>query len=388
MSLFDHKGSLDRLIEFAKLYQPAAGEAAPEGDLPFKEGQTLDYVVQEHHAKRAGKHLDIRIGDRSGMYSWATKKHIAGALPEGGKVLLHPQPIHPQSYNDFEGEIKSGYGAGVVKTRHIGSVLITKSEPGQTNSRQRGGSHRMALIKRGNKHLLVREKNPEAPEGAEKPTFKSVAPDKAADVLQEGALVQPKIDGALVYVTTKGGRPEIFSHRRSKLTGKHIVHTERVLGGRPRLDIPKEHQGAVLAELYGKKDGKVIDPQELGGILNAHIDEAIKRQKEKGIQLKLAPFDVVGEKGRYQDRLQRANQIAQHLGDVVETPETVPATQARGLIKQIAAGKHPLTKEGVIVRGPSGKDVKLKNVAEEDVRIHDVLEKGNLPVIGGFTYAG
>src|SRR6266850_1637252 len=73
---------LDNLIQF-KIFQPKKKDQPPEGDLPFREGQSVDYVEQEHHAKRAGRHTDLRIGGRRGMYSWATKKD----LPEpGGKI--------------------------------------------------------------------------------------------------------------------------------------------------------------------------------------------------------------------------------------------------------------------------------------------------------------
>jgi hypothetical protein len=47
------------------------------------------------------------------MASWAIPKH---ALPKKGqRFLAVPTEDHPLSYQDFNGELKDGYGAGDVK---------------------------------------------------------------------------------------------------------------------------------------------------------------------------------------------------------------------------------------------------------------------------------
>lgn len=382
---------LDRLIEF-RLFQPSERERRRQiPDLPFREGEVLDYVEQKHQAKRAGRHVDVRIGDRPrGMYSWATKKDLP---PPGGKILLHPQPIHPHHYNVFQGEIPEGYGAGKVSTQHLGKVLVTRSDPQQTNVTvlTKRGPHRLALVNTRLGKLLVREKHPEVE--AHKPKMKTVEPEKAESFLKnvpQGTIVQPKVDGALVFVKTKGGHPEVFSYRKSKHTGNQIIHTERFFKGRPRLSIPKEHQRTFMGELYGERGGKAIPPQELGGLLNAHIGKSLQRQKEQGVKLKIMPFDLGDRKGSYPERLNKLRETVKHLPKgKFKLPEiATDKKSALSLFRRIRSGQHPLTQEGVVAHPPEGKPVRIKNVEEADVKIHDVFPgKGKYTESqGGFTY--
>lgn len=385
---------LDNLIQFKELYQPKKKDEPP-GELPvFREGELIDYNVQRHNARRAGLHRDVRIGNRKhGLLSWATRSKAPG---HGETVPIHQQPTHPHSYLGWGGEISSGYGAGTVKSEDLGKALVTKSTPGELHATlaDRKGSHRLAFIKTKSGWLLSQGRSPHPPKGALKPPAKSIQPGEAKQYLanlNDGSSVQPKIDGALVYVSTKGGRPEIFSHRVSKTTGSHPVHTERVFRGRPTYVIPKEHQHTLVAELYGKVRGKAIPPQELGGLLNAHIGESIRKQKEKGIRLKVMPFDVVGGSGDYASRLGKVKATLSHLPqDVFHPPEEAkhPSAALR-LYNKVRSGQHSLTKEGLIIHPPRGKMVKIKNVEEENVKIHSLFPgtgkfEGSH---GGFYYA-
>jgi hypothetical protein len=381
---------LDDLIQFS-LFQPKKKDQSTPEHLPVSEGEILDYVEQSHQARRAGRHTDIRIGDEArGMYSWATKKQLP---EEGQKIQLHPQAIHPAHYNTFQGEIPSGYGAGSVTTQHLGKALVTRSDPEQTNITvaTKRGSHRLALLNTKLGKLLVREKTPEVE--AVKPKMKTVQPEDAEDAfkkLPEGTVVQPKVDGALVFVSTKGGEPEIFSYRKSKHTGKQILHTERFFKGRPRLDIPKEHQRTFMGELFGLRKGKAIPPQELGGILNAHIGKSLQQQESRGIKLKVMPVDLADREGTYPERLAKLQETVAHLpSDKFELPEmsTTPKEHL-SLFRKIRAGKHPLTVEGVVAHPPEGKPIRIKNVEESDVKIHSLFPgKGKYAgSYGGFHY--
>lgn len=386
----DLSAKLDDVIEF-RLFQPKKKDKQTPEQLPLTEGEILDYVEQAHIAKRAGPHLDLRIGDkRRGMYSWATKKPLP---EEGQKIQLHPQPIHPQHYNTFQGEIPSGYGAGSVSTQHLGKALVTRHDPEQTNLTvvSKRGPVRLALLNTKLGRLLVREKHPEIE--AHKPKMKTVQPEKAEGFLKnlpEGTVVQPKVDGALVFVSTKGGEPEIHSYRKSKHTGKSIVHTERFFKGRPRVDIPKEHQRTFMGELFGLRGGKAIPPQELGGILNAHIGKSLERQRSQGVQLKVMPFDLADRKGSYPERLSKLQETVAHLPqDKFQLPEIATDKQnALALFRKIRAGRHPITQEGVVAHPPSGKPVRIKNYKESDVKISGTFPgKGKFAGMpGGFTY--
>lgn len=384
----------DKVIQFKALYQPGKKDEPPE-ELPELKG-VVDYTVQRHAAKRAGLHRDIRIGTkRHGLLSWATRKDLP---KEGERTAIHPQPVHPHSYLGWEGDIAAGYGAGRVSTEHLGKALITKSTPTEVHATlaDQREHHRVAFLKTAKGWLLTRGKRPEPPKEARKPKYKSVSPEKAHEHLkgiEAGTIVQPKVDGALVYVTTKGGRPEIFSHRVSKVSGKHPVHTERVFGGRPAIDIPRHHQRTLIGELYGTKGGKAIEPQELGGLLNTHIGESLQKIKSRGIKLKVMPFDYANGKGEsYPERLAKVKETVRHLPkDTFHTPEeaTTPGA-ARRLFNKIRSLRHPLTKEGVIVHPPHGRMVKIKNVEEANVTITGTFPgegkfKGSH---GGITYKG
>jgi hypothetical protein len=385
---------LNNLIQFKTLYQPGQRDE-PQETIPKLEG-VVDYTVQRHAAKRAGLHRDVRIGTPShGLYSWATRKDLPA---EGGKIAIHPQPVHPHSYLGWEGNIPEGYGAGDVSTEHIGKALVTHSTPEEVHATlaDQKEHHRLAFVKTPKGWLMTRGKSPEPPKEAAKPEYKSVGPDKAHEALgslEEGSIVQPKVDGALVYVTTRGNRPEVFSHRKGKQSGRNIIHTERVFHGRPTTDIPKEHQRTLLGELYGTKGGKAIEPQELGGILNTHLGESIAKQKARGVKLKIMPFDYANGKGEtYPERLAKVKETLQYLpSDKFHAPEEATGTeQSKELFENIRKGKHPLTKEGVIVHPPKGKMIKIKNTEEANVEVTGTYPgtgkfKGSH---GGFTYEG
>ena len=88
----------------------------------------LEWVVQEHIARRSGRHLDVRFGEPGGgpsLYSWATKKE----LPKPGEkpISLFQQPLHRGTYADFQGTIPSGYGAGEVKQYDRGKISVTEA---------------------------------------------------------------------------------------------------------------------------------------------------------------------------------------------------------------------------------------------------------------------
>jgi bifunctional non-homologous end joining protein LigD len=72
------------------------------------------FVIQEHMADKAGRHLDLRLENDSGtLSSWAIPK---AKLPKGDeKLLAKKTEDHPIEYMKFSGEIDEGYGKGKVK---------------------------------------------------------------------------------------------------------------------------------------------------------------------------------------------------------------------------------------------------------------------------------
>lgn len=90
---------------WANAYGQPCNSKADSGNLgKLLNNQVYDYVVQEHDARRAGLHHDLRFGNKdTGLYSWAVPK---GIPDQGKKHLAVQQPLHRHSYGTFEGEIE------------------------------------------------------------------------------------------------------------------------------------------------------------------------------------------------------------------------------------------------------------------------------------------
>jgi len=98
-----------------------------------KEGKQWTMAVQEHDARRAGKHWDLRLVDPETGYahSWAVPK---ARLPEGNQKLLAVRtPTHTEHYALNYGaqgkeDIGKGYGKGTVEIVHKEPVKLIKTE--------------------------------------------------------------------------------------------------------------------------------------------------------------------------------------------------------------------------------------------------------------------
>lgn len=85
------------------------------------------YVMQEHNAKKAGKHIDFRIDINGKAASWAVK-HWPKNIYE--KRLAVKQPDHAVGYMSWQGVIPSGeYGAGTVKIKKEGDLELLDHAP-------------------------------------------------------------------------------------------------------------------------------------------------------------------------------------------------------------------------------------------------------------------
>ena len=83
-----------------------------------------EFVVTEHHAKRAGLHWDLRFEiPKSKMWaSFAVRKGVP--LKPGTKVLAVRTHDHKRDEALLTGELKSGYGAGKFKEWDRGQCII------------------------------------------------------------------------------------------------------------------------------------------------------------------------------------------------------------------------------------------------------------------------
>lgn len=378
-----------------------------KGDLKkIKPGQLVDFVVQRHKAERAGEHFDVRFGTpETGLFSWATRKELPKPKQ---RIALFRQPLHTHSYKDFEGEIPSGYGKGSVAKHEEGRLLIQKIS-------DRAIHFVKAHKKFPERFVLVAPKDPDddrwlllnsTPTEAipyKKLKYTSVSPEKAEKIiggLQPGSSVQAKIDGAASLTKLMSDKFETVSYRTSKETGGPILHTERLMAGKPAVvSIPKKYVGSVLrGELYGLRNKKAIPPQELGGLLNASVAKSIETQKAKNVDIKNMVFDIERLANKpvsdlpYEKRLEMVKNVLKHLPtDKFHLPEEAKTpAEASALLKAVREGKHPLSREGVVIHPPIGKPTKVKLTEDFDVHVTGVFPGGGKyqdKGAGGFAYA-
>ena len=391
---YEHLKPLYKKADFA----PGLPSKEEHGDISkLPVGKLVDFIIQRHNAEKAGPHYDVRFGTpETGLISFATKKE----LPKPGeRIGLFPQPLHRHEYGQFEGTISEGYGKGEVRKHTEGQLLITKINDGElhfTTAHQRYPERFVLKRTADDPKLpwLLINTTPTEQIPYLKKHYDVVRPEKAEGILgslQPGSSVQAKIDGAASLTKLLKDKFEVASYRTAKKTDYPIVHTERLFGGRPRVDIPPEYRNLVLrGELYGERKGKAIPPQELGGILNASLANALAKKEERGIVLKNLLFDVQGRKEPYAERMALLRKLQPHLPEGFEVPEEAKTPEdALALYKRVASGKNPLSHEGVVIHPPEGKPTKIKFTEDRDVYITGTFPgEGRLAdSVGGFTYA-
>jgi hypothetical protein len=365
----------------------------------LKPGSLAQLVIQKHNAKVAKLHYDVRLGTPdTGLLSWAVRK----GLPEPGiKRLGILQPLHDWEYKDYEGRIKSGYGAGTVKKERDEKVLITNVDKNGVTfvTANEKYPQRFRLQKTDDKNWLLINVTPTEPRGYEKVHYSSVPKEDVAKLFSPDNLVSSKIDGSAAFYEVLGDKMEALSYRNSVKTGRPIVHTERAGLHEKNPDYKGIPKNTVLrGEMYGVRDNEAVSASELGGLLNSTIENSLTSQKDNRVQIKNALFDIYryGNKDvsnlPYKDRLKLLKQIIKRLpSDKFELPEgyTDPVKQEE-LWNRITSGEHPITSEGIVATPLNGGvPIKVKPMEEADVIIRDIFpgtgKYGH--IAGGFTYA-
>lgn len=341
---------------------------------------TWKFVIQEHIAKRAGKHFDLRLGDPSTGYgySWAGKR-----IPEvGNKELFVEQPTHTVDYFSFEGNIKSGYGAGDVRTHIIADAEILRSENDKITFQIYNLStpQKFTLVRLDGKNWLLINHSLNLSQKAAldtylRPKYKEL---KSLKDIKETDFVTPKIDGAYaLMLLPRNKQPTVWSRRDSKRTGMPIEYTAKI----PNLlgnIAPDDISNTVLqTEIFAADKKQEIPNRILSGLLNSNVWKSREAQEALKTPLRIAATNVFKYKGK----------------DV----SNLPIEQRYEIIKEISKKYpiiyNPLTLEKKI-NFPEGKVVwrngmpyKIKHRPDFDVFVRNIFPDKTGKMAGGFEYS-
>lgn len=360
--------------------------------IPKSKSTIWDVSIQKHNADRAKLHYDFRLSDGKYAYSWALRKGI----PEPGNMhLAKEQWTHIPEEMNFAGIIDSGYGKGEVKLEHKGKAKIIESSPDKVKFAliSKRIPEELTLIKTKDYDWLMINSTPTKTK-LDIPNFKDSyksSKDIESAIKDSDIVLEPKIDGAHAIWDLSGKFPKVFSYRPSAYTDKLIQHTYKI-PGLEKIEIPKELKGVRLrGELFGVRDGKAIPSRELNAFLNSNTDKSLELQKETGTELKTIIFDVATkglENKPYREKLETLKRV-NSLIPFLQVPEVAYTDSKRELYDTIKAGKHDLTKEGVIAWNlgkPLPEKIKFKDDTEVWVREVYPME-GHPELAGGFRYS-
>lgn len=109
-------------------FAPGIPEKGKKSPIPTGEDEKWKINIQDHKAKQAGRHKDLRLNPQGSQtaYSWALPSGMPGP---GQKKLAMRVDDHAKHYLGFEGEIEEGYGAGTVSSDFLGKAHIIESKP-------------------------------------------------------------------------------------------------------------------------------------------------------------------------------------------------------------------------------------------------------------------
>jgi len=395
-----HEVQLKKKAEYAPGIPSRHSKELPR----ISEPQAMRLAIQSHKARRAGHHYDVRIVDeKTGKaYSWAARN-----LPTnpGDKTLAILQPTHTAEYSTWSGKIESGYGAGDVELFSQDKIEVTKAEPQKITFnvyKSNGDTERYAMINTSGDQWLfhnvtpTRTTRPEIPN--EKPHYKSISPD-TLDPNKPNEVWSPKIDGALNVFRLVPDKPiETYSYRPSaKGINKLIDHTFRI--GLHRTIVPTAFKGhtVVLGEVFARdrSSGNVLPSTDTSARLLSNVWRS--RELQQHAPLDNVVFNVLRYNGRdvsakpYAEKLQILKQITAAVPQLKMPPLHTTEDSKFELMKDIKAGKHPLTGEGVVVY-KLNESIPLKSKLQQD---YDVFIRGVFPgegkykgkAAGGFTYS-
>lgn len=385
----------------AREYAPGIPSKAVSHELPHvTEPQVWEFGVHDHRADRRGRHFDLRLGDPSTGHAHSWAMHAEWPKP-GERTWAIQQPTHTISYMDFTGHIPEGYGKGKVDLHDRAKTEIMRASPGHVsfNIYRGSGPEEYTLHRVTDKNWILYNRTLSQskiglPEG--KPKYKEVDYDKTP-IHDDKYLMSAKIDDAhnlFLFPTVSGERIRVVSYRQGKKApGGIIEHTHKVPSLKDGVPTPKSLTGTVLrGGLYAlhPETGHAIAPETLAGMLNSDVWKSREKQKEQG-ELRPVIYDVVQFKGKnmedapYEEKLEVLKKVQQELPMFSMPTMAYGEESKRKLMQDIKAGRHPETREGVVLWNLHEKEAPIK---AKLVKEHDVYIKGFFPGMGKYEGKG
>lgn len=407
---------LDNAMHSRKAVKQAAEEYAPGipdknviKRIPFVGASTAwDYVVHEHHADKAGKHYDLRLGDSLGdAHSWALRY-----WPEPGeRRLAVQQPTHTKQYMSFQGTIEDGYGKGSVSIWKKGKAEILKATNSEVLFHLEEGRvvHEFALIRTKDNQWLLINKTPtraryDVP--THKPKLKETTLDDTTAIEDDAYVAMSKLDGAHTIVSLHPSQEKqirLFSYREPKTPGRDIIeYTHKVGPPVYGAKVPSKYKDTVLrGETWGvDKDGKPLHSSVVAGLLNANLWNSRDSQATTGNKLRTTVFDVVKYRGKdvseapFGEKLKILRDVAQDV-DFLELPSiALTKEEKQRLVSAVRNDPKHETEEGLVLQHleTAAKGIKAKIRPDHDVYVRSIFQaisKDGTPHAraGGFEYS-
>lgn len=357
----------------------------------LKPHQQYTLLRQLHNARRAGKHIDFRIGSpQLGLFSWAAPKDLP---QKGQKHLFIRQPLHTYDYKNFQGPITSKYGMGTVKKLQQSPVTILQNTQNKLKfiRGDKTNSPVYTMIKTKNGNWITMLQAPDVPpiiKTYSKQHFKSVPIQAVPEMLDQGAKVYPKIDGAAALALLLNKGLQVYGVRKDK-KGNLIRYTEHI-GGLKDIPVPQNLVGKTLrVQVSGRQKGKPIQVNTLSGLLNASLQKNLQTKKRKNIELYLTALALADKKDDY--KKEAVNRIVSQIASpkLVSLPQITSKQDFAKQLQLMRQGKHPLTQQGFVVQAPEKRPMKAKLLKDYDVQIKDIFPAEvttSVPRAGGFTY--
>lgn len=394
---------------FCVLYKTAQalplGHLSTSRDAPREaKHEVWEFVVQEHDAKRAKKHYDLRLGDPKTQkgYSWAGRY-----LPKPGEIrLFNLQPVHEIEYFNFEGEIPEGYGAGKVKIVNRSKAYVVESSPDRVKfvvPTDKGNEEYLLLKHTGHRwYVLNTTQNVKSmlpKEILEREKFVDVPKEKIKNYLSDPNYIMQRKDDGIHMLWMLPRNKQIRAVRVIRTSGEPVDHTYNIPDLAGQTARAREGDTILRGEafLVDKKTKQALPLQYTSSVLLSKPPDAIEKLKALGAEVKRTAFDIDYYKGKpvyhlpYKERFELLKKVAPQYG--FDIPHTaIDPKDKEKLFKTIAQGKLKETKEGVVFRpmDRSGEPLRYKFRPELDVYVVDIAPgKGSLQgyAAGGLVFS-